>query len=193
MGSCCHHWWHIAAAYKLKLVNFVLLAAVLSIKSLCNQPKDASLSNYSRVPVVLEYTTWTPTRSMGLDRIHPRVQKELSEVLSKLLSVIDISPGELGRSQLTGVCRMWHTSTRRVLQTCQSDLSAREGHGVDQLECHHTACTGKPHSPYPTREPESSHLFSLSERKIWQQMQSMGSRIYSFLSSCLWRCVHKFL
>ena len=29
------------------------------------------------------------------------------------------------------------------LQTCQPDLSAREGHGTDNLECHRAALAGQ--------------------------------------------------
>ncbi|KAK4806516.1 hypothetical protein QYF61_021352 [Mycteria americana] len=81
-------------------------------------------------------------RSMGPDGIHPRVLRELVEVLTKPLSILS------QQSWLTGKCganlEEGPEGESRELQACQSDLSAGEGYGADRLECHHMARTGQP-------------------------------------------------
>ena len=90
-------------------------------------------------------------KSMGPGGIHPRVPRELVEVLTKPLSIT------YHRSWLTGeVPADWRLANMTLiykegwkedlgeLQICQSDLGAREGYGADRLECHHTARTGQP-------------------------------------------------
>jgi len=90
-------------------------------------------------------------KSMGRGGTHPRVLRELTEVLTKALSII------YQQSWLTGevpvdwrlVNVMPHLQAgpegeSEELQACQSDLCAGEGCGADCLEPHHTAHTEQP-------------------------------------------------
>ncbi|PKU39023.1 rna-directed dna polymerase from mobile element hypothetical protein [Limosa lapponica baueri] len=86
-------------------------------------------------------------KSMGLDWIHPRVLRELADVLTKPFSII------YQQSQQTGEVPFdWCLATHKKgqkddlgeLQACQSDLGAWKSHGADHPECHYVAHEGQP-------------------------------------------------
>lgn len=70
--------------------------------------------------------------------IHPRVLRELLEVLTKLLSIS--YPSLLASSK----CDIHlQEGGLTAIQVCQSDLSARQVYGADHLECHCVAHIGQ--------------------------------------------------
>ncbi|PKU43984.1 solute carrier family 12 member 2 [Limosa lapponica baueri] len=85
-------------------------------------------------------------KSMQPDGNHPRVLRELAEVLTKPLSII------YQQTWLTGEVPVdWRLANTQEgpeggsgeLQACQPDLSAWEGYGTDHPECHYVAHVGQ--------------------------------------------------
>ncbi|GAB0205293.1 receptor-type tyrosine-protein phosphatase zeta [Grus japonensis] len=89
-------------------------------------------------------------KSMELDGIHPRVLRELAEVLTKLLSTI-YQQSWLTREvpvdwRLANVMPIYKKGQKDDpgIQACQSSLRAGECYGADHLEYHHMTHTGQP-------------------------------------------------
>jgi len=55
-----------------------------------------------------------PYRLMDPDNIHPRVLRELADIIARPFSIVLRSRGDQGMSQKTGRTLMSPTSTRRV-------------------------------------------------------------------------------
>ncbi|GAB0186005.1 mitochondrial enolase superfamily member 1 [Grus japonensis] len=88
-------------------------------------------------------------KSMGLDGTHPRVLRELVEVLTKLLSIIHQQSWLTGEVpvdwRLANVMPIYKKSQKEDLGNYRPvSLTSVPGYGADPLECHHTARTGQP-------------------------------------------------
>lgn len=83
---------------------------------------------------------------MWLDRIHLRVPRELAKVLTKPLSIIYKQSQLAGQvpvdRKLANVTPLYKKGWKEDPGNCRPDLRAREGHGANYLDYHHTTHTG---------------------------------------------------
>ncbi|KAJ7395725.1 rna-directed dna polymerase from mobile element jockey-like [Pitangus sulphuratus] len=91
-------------------------------------------------------------KSIGPDGNHPRVPRELAEVLTEPLSITYQLYWKSGKVsvewKLANVMPIYKKGWREIpgnyRPVCLSDVGAREGYGADDPECHHTAYAGQP-------------------------------------------------
>lgn len=112
-------------------------------------------------------------KSMGPDGIHPRVSKELTEVLSEAPSIIYLQPWRAGEvtvdwrfSHMMCICRKgWKedTGSYRLVSP-----SAREGHKTDHPACQHAARTGQPRTICAVWLLERQVLLKQHHLHLWE-------------------------
>ena len=86
-------------------------------------------------------------KSMGPDGTHPRVLRELAELLAKPLSIIYQQSWLTTKVphdwRITSVTPIYEKGRKQDPGNCQPDLSDRQYYGVIHLECAHWACEGQ--------------------------------------------------